>query len=162
MLDINPVAVLTQAIAFILLWLFMARVVVPRIDAVLEGRQREIQETLEQIAEDRRAMEQTRADYERRLAQFEAEARERMNEHMKLAQQEAAALLARAREEAAAIRERALADIDQERKKAIAQIRSEMADLAVLAASKILEREINPAVHRDLVRSVIDQVGTPS
>ncbi len=79
---------------------------------------------------------------------------------MKQAQEEAAAITAKARDEAATYRDRALAEIDQERKKAVVQIRTEMADLAVLAASKVLEREITPAVHRDLISDFISEVGT--
>jgi F-type H+-transporting ATPase subunit b len=159
MLDINASAVLTQAIAFILLVLFLGKFVFAPIGTAVDARQREIQETLDQIASDRRAMEQTRAEYEQRLANIAEEAREHSAREIHRAQEEAAALLSKARDESAAFRERALSEIDQERKKAVAQIRSEMADLAVIAASKILEKEIDPAVHRDLIKNVIGSVG---
>lgn len=162
MLEIHPVAVLTQSIAFILLILFMGKVVVGPVGAFLESRQKEVRDTLEQIAADRQAMLDTRADYEQRLANIEAEAREHIKGAMKQAQEEAAAVLAKSREEANAQKERALADIDQERRKAIVQIRAEMADLAVVAAGKILDREINPAVHRELITDFIDQIGARS
>ncbi len=158
MLDINPVAVLSQAIAFILLALFVAKVILPPISGMVDGRQREIESTLEQIAADRRAMEQTRADYEQRLANIEAEARERIATAVKQSQEEATAILTKARDEAATQHGRAMADIDQERRKAVAEIRSEMTELAVLAAGKILQREINPAVHRELIGDFIQEV----
>ncbi|MFN3648805.1 MAG: F0F1 ATP synthase subunit B [Armatimonadota bacterium] len=159
MLDINPIAVLTQAIAFILLVLILGKFAFGPIGSVIETRQREIESTLDQVAADRRAMEQTRADYEQRLANIEAEAREHIAGAVRQAQEEAAAIVGKAKEEAAVQRDRALADIEQERKKAIVEIRSEMADLAVLAASKVLEREINPAVHRELIGDFINEVG---
>ena len=34
-----------------------------------------------------------------------------------------------------------------------------MADLAVVAAGKILQREINPEVHREMITDFIGQVG---
>jgi F-type H+-transporting ATPase subunit b len=160
-LDIHPVAVLTQAIAFIILVLFVAKFVFPFIRNSIDTRRQEIVDTLEQIAADRHAMEATRADYERRLAGIEAEARERITGAVKQAQEEAAAILAAARQDAVHQRERALADIDQERKKAVAEIRAQMADMAVIAAGKILEREINPAVHRELINDFISDVGPP-
>jgi F-type H+-transporting ATPase subunit b len=162
MLEISLTAVLTQAVAFILLAVVMGKVVFPKIAGTLDARQQEIQGTLNQIAADRKAMEQTRADYEQRLANIEAEAREHITGAVKQSQEEAAAILARAREEATTHRDRALADIDQERKKAVVQIRSEMADLAVRAAGKVLEREINPAVHRELIHDFISDVGARS
>jgi F-type H+-transporting ATPase subunit b len=158
MLDINLVAVLSQAFAFIILVFVMKKFAFGPIGNLLESRREEIQGTLEQIAADRRAMEQTRADYEQRLANIEAEAREHISGAIKQSQAEASAILEKARAESAEHRDRVLAEIDQERKKAIVQIRSEMADLAVVAAGKVLEREINPAVHRDLISDFIGEV----
>lgn len=158
MLEINPVAVLTQAIGFILLVLLMGKVAFPAINGMISERQRDIQSTLEQIAADRQAMEASRAEYEKRLAGIEAEAREKIAGAVKQAQEEAAAIMTAAKNEAGEQRERALADIDQERKKAVAQIRGEMADLAVIAASKVLEREITPAVHRELIKDFVNDV----
>lgn len=163
MLDINIVAVITQSIGFILLVLFLGKFAFGPIGAVVEARQREIKDTLDQVAADRRAMEQTRAEYEQRLANIAEEAREHSAREIHRAQEEAAAMLGKAKEEAAAYRERTLSEIEQERKKAVAEIRAEMADLAVIAAGKILEREINPAVHRDLISDFIGKVGgTPA
>jgi F-type H+-transporting ATPase subunit b len=162
MLEINPVTLFSQALAFIILIFVIGKFGLKPLQTMIETRQHDIQQTLTQIAEDRKAMEQTRADYEQRLTEFEAEARERITEYMKTAQTEAAGLVEKARSEAAETRERALADIDQERKKAISQIRSEMADLAVNAAGKILEREINPATHRELIGDFINRVGGSS
>lgn len=160
MLEIDFGAVLTQAIAFILLAVFLGVVVLPRIGSMLDARSKEISDTLDQIAADRRAMESTRAEYEQRLTGIEAEARDKISGAVRQAQEEAAAILATARDEATAQRNRALADIDQERKKAVAEIRAQMADLAVVAASKVLEREITPAVHRELISDFIGEVGT--
>jgi F-type H+-transporting ATPase subunit b len=160
MLDVNIGAVITQALAFIILVFLMAKFAFKPIGNMLDERQRGIQETLDQVAADRRAMEQTRADYEQRLANIEAEAREHISGAVKQAQVEASAILEKARAEATEFRERAVADIDQERRKAVVEIRAQMADLAVVAASKVLEREITPGVHRDLISDFIGEVGT--
>lgn len=159
MLDINLVAVITQSIGFILLVLFLGKFAFGPIGAVVDARQREIKDTLDQVAADRRAMEQTRAEYEQRLANIAEEAREHSAREIHRAQEEATALLAKAKDEAAEYRERTLTEIDQERKKAVAEIRAEMADLAVIAAGKILEREINPATHRELINDFIGKIG---
>jgi F-type H+-transporting ATPase subunit b len=157
-LDVNFATVGAQAFAFVLLALFFGKVVLPSVGKQLDERRVEIASTLDQIAADRKAMEQTRADYEQRLATIAEEAREQGARAMHQAQSEAAALLAKARAETAEFRDRSMAELDQERKKAVAEIRSQMADLAVVAASKILEREINPAVHRELISDMINDV----
>jgi F-type H+-transporting ATPase subunit b len=160
MLDVNIGAVITQALAFIILVFLMAKFAFKPVGNMLDERQRGIQNTLDQIAADRRAMEQTRADYEQRLANIEAEAREHISGAVKQSQVEASAILEKARAEASEFRERALADIDQELRKAVVEIRAQMADLAVLAAGKVLQREITPGVHRELISDFIGEVGT--
>lgn len=162
MLDINPVAVLMQVVAFVLLVLFMRKFAFGPVGNMIEFRQKEITDTLEQIAADRHAMERTRADYEQRLANIEAEAREHISGAVKQAQEEATSIVTRARDEAGTFKDRAVAEIEQERRKALVEIRSEMADLAVVAASKILEREINPSIHRELIGDFISEVGARS
>lgn len=162
MLDINPVALTTQIVCFVLLVMLLNKFAMKPVGNMISARQAEISESLDRVAADRKAMQDLRADYEQRLASIEAEAREHVAGAIKQAQQEAAGILARAREEASAQRDRALAEIDLERRKAVVEIRSQMADLAVIAAGKILEREINPGTHRDLVDSFIQQVGSPN
>ena len=158
MLEINPIAVLMQALAFVALAVALKKFAFGPIGDQIEARRREIQGTLDQIAADRRAMEATRSEYEQRLANIEAEARERITAAVKLAQEEAGILLSRARDESNEIRAKAVADIELEKKKALVEIRSQMTDLAVLAAGKVLERELNPNVHRDLVRDFIHEM----
>ena len=93
MLEINIVSVLSQAFAFIILIFVVGKMGLKPLQNMLETRQNDIQSTLTQIAEDRKAMEQTRADYEKRLADFEADARERITQYMQTAQSEAAGLV---------------------------------------------------------------------
>lgn len=162
MLDINFVAVLTQSIAFAILAFFLGKFVFPKINAILDERAHQVADQHQAIARDREAMQTLRDDYTQRLANIEAEAREHITKAIRQAQEDAAAIMAKATEDASEQRERALADIDQERKKSLAMIRSEMSHLAVLAASRILEREINPEVHRSLIDDFIGEVNTPA
>lgn len=158
MLDINLTAVLTQSIGFILLAWFLGKFAFPPIQRILAEREKLVSDQLASIEADRTAMHELREDYSRRLANIEAEAREHITRGIKQAQEEASAILAQSQADAAEQRDRALADIDQERKKALAEIRTEMSSLAVLAATRILEREINPEVHRGLIDDFIGDV----
>ena len=68
-------------------------------------------------------------------------------------------LLNDARGEADRIMERAQRSIREEKDKALAELREEVASLAVLAAERVIEKEINEADHKHFVRQVIDEVG---
>jgi len=56
------------------------------------------------------------------------------------------------------MRERAVADIDAERKRALADVRSQVADLALLAASKVVGETINTDREKRLVDEFLTQV----
>ena len=68
----------------------------------------------------------------------------------------------RARAQAAALKQKAEADIAQERKKAVNEAKDEIGGMAMEIASKVVEREIKEADHKDLIDEFIKNVGEAS
>ena len=64
-----------------------------------------------------------------------------------------------AREEAAKITAKAQEDIQREKTQAINELRGEVADLAVLAAEKIVAKSINVEDHKAMVNNFVKEVG---
>jgi len=160
MLSLNPQIIILQAVAFVAMILLFQKYLFGPINAILDGRREEVQKTLDQVAQDRQAMEATRADYEARLANIEAEGRERIAAAVKEAQAEAAAILQKARADADAARERASADIDQQGRIALANIRAEAADLIVTATSRVLRETVDDATQKRLISQFVADVGS--
>ena len=52
-----------------------------------------------------------------------------------------------------------LKEIAQEKEQAIAEIRNDISDIAILAASKVLEEDIDKSKHEDLIQKFIKEVG---
>jgi F-type H+-transporting ATPase subunit b len=50
-------------------------------------------------------------------------------------------------------------NIEREQAKAMTELKNQVASIALLAAEKILEREISPEVHAQLIESIIEQAG---
>ena len=71
-------------------------------------------------------------------------------------------LLGEARAQAAALKQKAEADIAQERKKAVNEAKDEIGGMAMEIASKVVEREIKEADHKDLIDEFIKNVGEAS
>ena len=162
MLELQWQIVLIQSAAFVILVLVLKKFAFGPIGQVLDARRDEVRDTLDRIAEDRRAMEETRAEYEARLANIEAEARERITLAVGQAQDEAAEILSKARADASAARERAIADIEQERHIALAEIRNEAADLIVSATARVLRETVDESVQRRLISQFIQEVDAES
>jgi F-type H+-transporting ATPase subunit b len=143
-----------QVIVFLILVGFTMKFVWPPIAAALDERARKIAEGLaaadkaksELAAADRRVEEELAksrndtavllADAERRAQAIVEEAKNRANE-------EGAKIIAAARVEA-----------DQQTVRAREALRDQVAALAVKGAEQILRKEVNPAVHSDLLRQL--------
>ena len=93
-------------------------------------------------------------------------AERKANQIVASAQKTAAArseeLLGEARAQAAALKQKAEADIAQERKKAVNEAKDEIGGMAMEIASKVVEREIKEADHKDLIDEFIKNVGEAS
>lgn len=64
-----------------------------------------------------------------------------------------------ARNEAIHLKESAIRDIDTEKERAIAAVRQEVVSLSVLAASKVLGKEVSEEDNRALIEQTIAKVG---
>lgn len=158
-LGINPNAVLIQAISLILLVVLLKKFFFQKVLAFLDERQKNVEDTIEQMAADRRSMEAARSDYERRLADIEAEARERIQGAVKEAQHLREQIITDSRAQGETLIQRAQEEINLEKQKALVELRNEVADLAVGAAGKILGRNLDNQAQRDLIHGFIDDVG---
>ena len=68
-------------------------------------------------------------------------------------------IVSAAKNEAARLQESAKRDIDAEREKAIAAVREEVVSLSVLAASKVLAKEVSEEDNRALINETIAKAG---
>jgi len=100
-----------------------------------------------------------KSEYMEKLKVAEEEGREIIREASKKAEERAAEIIKGAEKEAKEIKERALLDIAREKEKAINDLKDEIASIAMLAASKVIEKNLDDNAHRDFVRSFIDEVG---
>ena len=106
--------------------------------------------------------EAMKAEYEQNLQNARAEAGQIVAAAQKTAAARGEELLGEARAQAAALKQKAEADIAQERKKAVNEAKDEIGGMAMEIASKVVEREIKEADHKDLIDEFIKNVGEAS
>ena len=106
--------------------------------------------------------EAMKAEYEQNLQNARAEANQIVAAAQKTAAARSEELLGEARAQAAALKQKAEADIAQERKKAVNEVKDEIGGMAMEIASKVVEREIKEADHKDLIDEFIKNVGEAS
>ena len=106
--------------------------------------------------------EAMKAEYEQNLQNARTEANQIVAAAQKTATARSEELLGEARAQAAALKQKAEADIAQERKKAVNEVKDEIGGMAMESASKVVEREIREADHKDLIDEFIKNVGEAS
>ena len=152
-MNIN-LTLLMQAIGFGLFIWFTAKFVWPPLMRAVETRQKQIAEGLAAGEQGRQSL--VRA--EKRIEDMLAEAKTKAAEIVAVGEKFRAETMDQAKVEAAAERERivaaAKAEAAQEYAAAREQLRNQVADLAVAGAAKILQREIDPKAHADLLDAI--------
>ncbi len=122
---------------------------------ILDERRQKIQDALDSAeAMNRRADEKMDA-YTKRIANVESEGREIIREAKSKADQEARAILDDAGERASKMITDARDEIERNKARAREDMKGEIKDLALLAASKILEEEIAPNERQE---QIVDQI----
>jgi len=147
-----------QSIAFLLFVWFCMKFVWPPIMKALNDRKQNIADGL--AAAEKGHHEQELG--ERRATEVIHEAKTKANEIIALAERRAAEVAEEAKAQAKVEAERIVAaargEIDQEVNRAKEELRQTVTELAVGGASKILEREVDPKTHADLLASFVSRL----
>ncbi len=140
-----------QAIVFAILVWFTMRFVWPPITKALDERAAKIAEGLAAADRAKSELAQANRKVEEQLASTRDEATRRLADAERLAQSLVEDARGKASAEAAKILAQAESDAQQALTKARDTLRDQVAALAVKGAEQILQREVNPAVHADLL-----------
>ncbi|HEV8672308.1 MAG TPA: F0F1 ATP synthase subunit B [Candidatus Limnocylindria bacterium] len=158
-LVVHPFWVLVSIVNFLVLLYLLRRFMWGPIMATLDRRAATIREGLELTESARREREQLKQEVEKVLAQARRDAAAIAERATKAAEAAAAEIRAQSKAEADRIREKGRVDAQQLHDQALAQLRSEVASMVVLAASRILGREIDAEQHRALIERSLDEAG---
>ncbi len=156
-LIVRPFWVLVSIVNFLILLYLLRRFLWDPVGKVLAERAEKIREGLAAAEEAKRERERIRDESEAVLARARAEAQTLADRTTKAAEQAAADIVATARAEGRRLVERARSEAEDARQQALAQLRGEVASIAVLAASRILKKEIDEKTHRRLVEETIEE-----
>ncbi|HKY51870.1 MAG TPA: F0F1 ATP synthase subunit B [Candidatus Limnocylindria bacterium] len=158
-LVVHPFWVIVSIVNFLVLLYVLRRFMWGPIMATLDRRAAKIREGVELTESARRDREQLKQEVEKQLAQARREAAAIAERTTKAAEAAAADIRAQAKTEADRIREKGRVDAQQLHDQALAQLRSEVASMVVLAAGRVLGREISADQHRTLIERSLDEAG---
>ena len=140
-----------------LLWL-LRRYVFPPLDKALRARQAQIAQALGEAEQARKEAEQARELDRQEMADARLKAQEILDRAQQLGEQLREELRQKGEQEQQAMLERARAELAREREQAVLELRRQVADLVMLATTKVLQEELDPARQRRLIEQALKEV----
>ncbi len=156
--QINLFWVVAQAASFLLLLVILYLVAFRRIGGVLEERRTRIEQGLKDADAARQEREQAAEQRQQIVGEARREASEIVVRAQRVADEAREREVAETRSEIERLREQAVAEIDSERQRALSDVRAQVADLALLAAGKVVGETMNTPRERRLVDEFLAQV----
>jgi F-type H+-transporting ATPase subunit b len=146
------------AVAFAIIFFFFWKWVLPRVNTLLEERREKIQGEMERAEASRVAADDELARYKTQLAGAADEANRIIDEARKTADQLRADLQSRAEQESHAIVARAQEEIRAERDRVFQELRTQVGEIAVELAGKVVGESLDTSAHTRLIDEYIDEV----
>ena len=158
--DLYPQAseLIVGAVAFAILFYFMWKWVIPRVNTLLEERRTQIQGQLESAEQTRQQAEGELAEYRKQLASAREDANRIIEEARETAEQFRRDIQAKAEEESRNIVARAQDEIRAERDRVFNELRAQVADIAVTLAGRVVGAELDTKSHQRLIDEYSEQV----
>lgn len=127
--------------------------------AILEDRKRSIQDSFDHATDTNKLADRKLDEYNKRIANVEAESREIIKNAKIRAEAQANDIIEEANATAARIKEKAELEVERQQAKAMSEMKAQIAELALLAAERILERELTVSGQDQLIDGIIEEVG---
>ena len=146
-------------LAFIIVLAVLMKFAFPALKKGLKARQDQIRDDLEGASRAREEAEAESAQYRAQIGDARAEANTIIEDARADADRIRREVVARAETEAADVRERAQEDIRLAQERAMSDLRSQVADMSIELAEKVVERNLDRETQVALIDSYIDSVG---
>lgn len=98
-------------------------------------------------------------EYEERIQNARSEGHAIVDAAKKRADIRTEEMVIQAKNETEKIKEKMYADIEKEKKRAVNDIKDEISDIALMAASKVIEKDIDKQKHEELINNFVKELG---
>jgi F-type H+-transporting ATPase subunit b len=146
------------AICFVVVMVVLMKVAFPRIRQAVQARESKIQGDLEEAEKAKNEAQSQLDEYKQQLADARSEANRIIEEARQQAEQVRRDLTEKAEKEAEGIVARAQEQIQAERNRTVQELQSQIADMSIELAEKVVGRSLDDSSQRELVDAYIREV----
>jgi F-type H+-transporting ATPase subunit b len=158
MLEINPGLIVWTIVTFVIVLVILRAVAWKPLLGALSAREEKIRTSLQQTEEAQQKAQQLLEQNKQQLALAEEHAQRIMKEGREMGEKLKGEIVERANATSRHMIMQAKNEIRQEKDAALKELRAEVADLAIGAAGKIIDANLDTPKHRKLVDSIINQI----
>lgn len=151
--------ILWTIVNILVLFLFLKKFLFKPVTEMMEKRKQLIENSLQDAEDTKAEALQLKNQYEQELSHANEEAAKIINEAREKAMLETNRQLRQAREEAAKIIQDATKTIELKRQKSLQNAQAEIAGIAMLAAAKIIGKNIDNDTNKELLGDFMNEVG---
>lgn len=148
---------LFTVITVLVLFLILKHFFFEKVHKIMVEREKLVNDTISKAEEMDRQAEEKLAEYNARLATADDEGRQIIKAARDEAKSQAKEIIADADEKARELMDHAQKEIRREKYNARKELREEVSSLAVMAAGRIIEREISPEDQQDIISKVLEE-----
>lgn len=158
MLEINPGLVIWTIITFLLLLALLKKFAWKPLLNALEKREERIRSSIERAEKSAQEAEQLALENRKKIEEAEIRSATIIKEARELGEKMKNEILDKAHHQARHILEQAKAEIEREKEAALLRLRGEVADLAILAAKKVIGNSLNDEINRKLIDAYLNEL----
>ena len=143
----------------LILYLFLKKLLFKPMKNMIDSRQKEIDDMYSDAENARASAEELKSEYEEKISHADEESEQILKNAVRRAQLKEEEILSEANSQASRILERAEEQIELEKKRAINEVKNEVSSMAIGIASAVIERDVSPDEHRELIDDFINNIG---
>ncbi|RDY26100.1 ATP synthase F0 subunit B [Romboutsia weinsteinii] len=150
---------LFQIVNTFLLFFILRKLLFKPVLDIMESREKEIQDNIALGEKTKTEGITFKKEYEEKINSAKNEGQEIIKQATLRAEQKSNEIITTAKQDAHSLKEKATKDVEQEREKVMNEIKNDISDIALLAASKVIEKDLDKAKHEELINNFIKEVG---
>ncbi|MBV6479477.1 MAG: ATP synthase subunit b [Ignavibacteria bacterium] len=158
LLSVNPGLIIWQLVIFVILLFILKKIAWKPLLTSLHSREQHISDSIEKaekLHEDAKSLVE---QHKQNLAEANSQSMKIINDSKEMANKLKDEIVSKAQEDSRKLIEQAKAEIKHEKETAMADLRNEVSDLAIKAAEKILQDNLDEAKQKKIVNDFISQI----
>lgn len=159
LIDIQLWQVIFTIVNVLILFWFLKRFLFVPVKTMMDNRTKSIEDSIHDAEQKNQDAQQMLDEYQLKISDAHIEGREIVQKAAATAEKRADEIIVQAKDESQKIKDRAYKDIEQEKDKAFRSIKNEVAEIAVLATEKLINKTLDKDADKTLIDEVINEIG---